>query len=149
MASLPSFDLIKLRREPGKCQEAIALLFCMRVGYRKVGQHGGKVFEGALRCQLRTDKNSLSASLSGAHLRHLCKSHTQQAFNNKNNERMLYENKVSSEGERGGGCGSWIVRVNVFMKESKTGREESRRRSLRKSPFRSCFQCSRKVCYNI
>lgn len=33
---------------------------------------------------------------------------------------MLYENKVSNVGERGGGCGSWIVRVNVFMKESKT-----------------------------
>lgn len=36
---------------------------------------------------------------------------------------MLYENKVSSEGERGRGCGSWIVRVNVFMKESKMSRE--------------------------
>lgn len=33
---------------------------------------------------------------------------------------MLYENKVSNDGERGGGFGSWIVRVNVFMKESKT-----------------------------
>lgn len=108
VASLPSFDLIKLRQEPGKCQEAIALLFCMRVGHGKVGQNGGRVFEGVLRCQLRTDKKSLSLSspLSGAHLRHLCKSHTQQAFNNKNNERMLYENKVSSAGERGGGCGS-------------------------------------------
>lgn len=62
VASLPSFDLIKQRREPGKCQEAIALLFCMRVGYRKVGQDGGRVFEGVLRCQLRTDKNSLSFS---------------------------------------------------------------------------------------
>lgn len=37
---------------------------------------------------------------------------------------MLYENKVSSQGERGGGCGSWIVRVNVFMKESKTNPEK-------------------------
>lgn len=33
---------------------------------------------------------------------------------------MLYENKVSSAGERGGGCGSWIVRVNVFMKERRS-----------------------------
>lgn len=46
VASLPSFDLIKLRREPGKCQEAIALLFCMRVGYRNVGQDRGEGIRG-------------------------------------------------------------------------------------------------------
>lgn len=53
---------------------------------------------------------------------------------------MLYENKVSSAGERGGGCGSWIVRVNVFMKESKT----SQRRRPRKSPFAAAFNAAAK-----